>query len=260
MSINAQYLKNLQQSLDPFRPISLDAISDASLMDRVDTKFILHQQKITSILSAAQSSYHVLEISDARVMTYKNQYFDTEAFDCYTDHHNGKGHRFKVRIREYSASNKRYLEVKIKENTGRTKKKRKQIDAFTALNTLEGQAFVRRNCSLKSSISPVLQNDFKRITLIAPDLSERVTIDIGLTFQNGHGRYQPENLAIIEIKQGTFNRMGNFFQILKHHGILPYRVSKYCIGMAQLNPSLKQNIFKEKRLRINKVTAAQWSF
>jgi hypothetical protein len=47
---------------------------------------------------------------------------------------------------------------------------------------------------------------------------------------------------------------------LKSQGILPFSISKYCIGMLSLHNELKYNTFKRKLLKINKLTANAWNF
>jgi hypothetical protein len=47
---------------------------------------------------------------------YLTLYFDTESFDNYIAHHNGKRPRFKIRMRKYVSSGFSFLEVKEKDN------------------------------------------------------------------------------------------------------------------------------------------------
>ena len=74
-------------------------------------------------------------------------------------------------------------------------------------------------------------------------MTERVTIDLNLSYNN---RPFKDDLVILELKQQRLNRHSAVFQSLKSMVIHPMRVSKYCIGMAENDPSLKQNIFKRK--------------
>ncbi len=49
---------------------------------------------------------------------YTTLYFDTPARDCYRDHHNGRMHRRKYRMRDYSSNGTTFFEVKTKTNKG----------------------------------------------------------------------------------------------------------------------------------------------
>ena len=52
------------------------------------------------------------------------------------------------------------------------------------------------------------------------------------------------------------SRSSIFITKAKEMGILPFRLSKYCISTLQLNPDIKKNRFKKKELFINKLKYA----
>jgi hypothetical protein len=62
-----------------------------------------------------------------------------------------------------------------------------------------------------------------------------------------------KNLVICEVKKNPGNRQSEFERILKERKIKPFSISKYCMGNYFLNKSVKQNLFKEKALFINKL-------
>jgi len=105
---------NEENILQNFQPISLSEMDEVKLMNRTDTKFVLNRTLFNEVLPQLTSSYRVLEISDQRLSSYRTLYFDTSGFDLFLDHHNGKGNRFKVRIRKYVESNLFFLEIKNK--------------------------------------------------------------------------------------------------------------------------------------------------
>lgn len=245
---------SLKQTISRFPRIGLDEMTSVSLMDRLDTKFIFHQNKLNSILEEAVSHYQILEVEGERISTYENLYFDTENLKFYKDHHNGKMNRTKVRMRKYVDTNACYIEVKKKNNKGRTDKKRQRIADFETVISEETARFLDSNFSEVIQLRPVISNNFKRITLVSLTNSERITFDLNLYYIIENEPLSYENLVIAEIKQATLNRGSELFKILKSNAIYPFRVSKYCIGMVQKDTNLKSNAFKEKIRRINKVT------
>ena len=60
---------------DAFRSVSLHEIGAASLMDRVDTKFVLPAPSAADILGSLGGAYHVLEVSGRRLSRYSTRYF-----------------------------------------------------------------------------------------------------------------------------------------------------------------------------------------
>jgi len=51
-------------------------------------------------------------------MRYKSEYYDTQDSQMYLNHHNRKGERSKIHIREYVHSCERFLEINDKSNKG----------------------------------------------------------------------------------------------------------------------------------------------
>ena len=84
----------------------------------------LHLTKFFPILLNLQDKYKVLEIDGRRIFNYKTIYLDTHEYMMYLQHHNNKLNRYKIRIREYSDTSSKYLEIKFKTNTDRTVKDR----------------------------------------------------------------------------------------------------------------------------------------
>ncbi|MEP3209973.1 MAG: polyphosphate polymerase domain-containing protein [Maribacter sp.] len=247
--------KNLTDTLRSLDPIGLHEMDKVALMNRVDTKFILHSRLLFAVLENLAIGYRVLEIAGSRISGYKNQYFDTKRLKFYTDHHNGKGNRTKVRLREYNNTGICYIEVKQKNNKGRTKKTRKKIGGFQPILSDECIEFVETAATDDLNNKAVLFNRFDRVTLVNKNEQERVTIDFNLSFASNSEEMQYPNLAIIEVKQASLSRNTAIFKYLKSIDIHPYRISKYCLGIASLNGHIKTNLFKEKLRRINKITS-----
>src|SRR5690349_14641030 len=101
------------------------------LMNRKDTKFFFDKKKLPAIIDELLPHYKLLEINNTRLFSYKNIYFDTSDFFLYQQHHNKRVNRYKIRIRQYVESNLSFLEIKFKNNTGRTIKSRIIVDNFS---------------------------------------------------------------------------------------------------------------------------------
>ena len=124
---NLEFL-NIKNNLEQMRQISLDEMSKIKLMDRIDTKYVTSIEMLLPIFSAISQKYKIQTINGRQISNYQTQYFDTDKFDFYKMHQNGKLKRQKIRIRTYSDTILSFLEVKNKNNKGRTNKKRIQVN------------------------------------------------------------------------------------------------------------------------------------
>ena len=246
-------------TLASFSPISLAEMDGIKLMNRVDRKYLTDRERLTEILKdAAAQGYRVFENCGERLHGYDSVYFDTPGLRMFTEHRRGKTIRQKVRTRIYKDSGQCFLEVKRKNNHGRTKKKRTEApsDCFEDFRSngklglwLNGHSDYR-----VEDIGPSLETSFNRITLVNKGLSERLTIDCNVRFRNlrtgtsgGLGK-----AVIIELKQD--GRLHSEMQdILLRHRVKPVRVSKYCIGIVSTAPSVHPGRFKTKLRLIEKI-------
>lgn len=252
MDNNIQHISHLlKEALFKYKAISLDEMNHVSLMNRVDTKFILPTNLLLNVITELEPDYQILEIESERLFPYKTKYYDTKDFDMYEAHQNGKLNRFKVRKREYVASKKHFLEVKFKNNKRRTIKKRIERIESPNQNSFES-TFVEQNSPFKmDELELKLSNYFNRITLVGN--SERLTIDFNLGFKGTDGQevLYPE-AVIIEFKQEKFNITSKGMQVLKKYRIRPESCSKYCLGAASLHRHIKSNRLKQKFGMISK--------
>lgn len=255
---NNSEINILEEQLKAFEPISLVEMDRVKLMNRIDTKFIVGYHQLPEILAKASSAYRILEINSSRVAPYSSIYFDTTDVQMYTMHHNGKLNRYKVRMRLYLQSGDTYLEIKRKNNKGRTSKKRISIsrEHFESLDLDEVErVFIRDKSPYElENLKPQLQNIFHRITLVDYNDTERVTLDVELNFRKiGANAYVPmDRIVIVEIKQDGA-ASSSFRKLLDEASVPPKSISKYCLGMMLTNPGLKYNRFKEKIRLINKI-------
>ena len=233
--------------LKDFDPITLDEMAAIRLMNRTDTKFVTNVQKLDELLRMAEGEYRIQDMEGKRNMPYYTLYFDTPRKDMFTAHHNGRKTRQKVRIRSYLESGMSFLEVKRKNNHGRTEKKRVQV--FSKRIADEGcQRFLGKWLPFSpDTLEEQIENRFHRITLVNRRLTERLTIDTGLRFRNLQtgGTCQLDDLVIIELKRdGRYP--SPIREMLRRLRIFPSGFSKYCMGMALTDEALKKNRFKER--------------
>lgn len=243
--------------LPSFNTINLKNIEQVKLMNRIDTKYWFHTDKLSEILEEAKAFYNILEIEGKTILSYSSTYFDTEFDSMYTAHHNGKLNRFKVRQRTYLDSGISFLEIKRKSNKGRTIKSRIATENHTFQFNDEEALFLSDNCPFTSEhLKPAISNTFKRITLVGKELDERCTIDFNLSFSTNGQRKELNNLSIIEIKTDGLPSQSKLAGILLNRGIKKSGFSKYCIGRALLGGALKTNAFKPRLRQMKKTLFA----
>ncbi|UKN03231.1 polyphosphate polymerase domain-containing protein [Paracrocinitomix mangrovi] len=241
-----------KELLQLFDPIYLDQMADFELMNRVDTKFVLSRSTLNEILPELAKAYWALEVEGTKLSAYKTQYFDTSDFNFYLDHHNGRGNRFKVRIRKYVESGIYYLEIKRKFK-GRTVKKRIKIGDFEDELSAGSKEFIQAVLEKEVGLEHKLFNTFDRMTLVSKTDKERLTIDLNLSYETKDEVVKFENVVIAELKQERFSTDSLFYKLMKKNIIRPNGFSKYCFGAITLNDQLKYNNFKEKKLLIDKL-------
>lgn len=168
--------------------LDLDRIAAVRLMNRVDTKYLVDEALCMELLERAADQYYVQIIDDCRACRYATLYYDTPQWDMYHLHHNRRLTRQKIRTRTYVETGVTYLEVKNKSNKGRTHKRRMALDRslFAAAATDTAAAdFLRREARYApEALSPSLTTRFVRVTLVNHAMTERLTIDFDLHFDN----------------------------------------------------------------------------
>lgn len=246
-------MDQLKLKINQFESVTLQQLDSVKLMNRTDKKFCLHNSLLPSILEKIKSEYLILEIAGHKIFEYQNTYFDTADNSMFINHQNGKGNRFKIRIRNYVQTDDSFLEIKRKNNKKRTIKKRISRDNFD-------QTFSHSENEFISSVSPYtsiellprISSSFHRITLVNKEFSERVTIDLLPSFTNGNKTVILENIIIIEVKQNKANKPAYITQVLKENKVFNSGFSKYCVGRSLLEENIKKNNFKPLLLKIKK--------
>ena len=144
LSLHHQNDKPMIELLNKFNPITLEQMSGVKLMNRTDTKFVTTLDRLRLLLEMAQSDYYIQEIDGERNMEYDTTYFDTQAFDMYRQHQYGHANRQKIRFRTYVSSHLQFMEVKTKNNHGRTKKKRIEVTDMSLMDA-EKRMFLEKH-------------------------------------------------------------------------------------------------------------------
>ena len=262
-------MQKIADIVQTFEPISLAQMESVKLMNRIDTKYAVPRAILPHILEAAKADYFVQEIDGKRIATYDTMYYDTESLDMYVRHHDRQLVRQKIRIRQYVDSDLTFLEIKRKNNKGRTSKKRIVVPGFDiTANTpsvLKHKSKEDEPVTVASfidsksryewpEITPHLWTKFHRITLVNKAKTERLTIDMDLVWDNvvSGEKKTFEDLVIIELKRdgNVPSKMTHIMLDLRLH---PLKISKYCIGTALTTPDIKKNRFKSKIRKIEKM-------
>ena len=244
---------NLKLELNKFETITLSEMDDVKLMSRTDTKFVFNLSRLPEFLEKLSQCYRVMEIDGNLIHDYKSLYFDSEDRKFYIDHHNRRVNRNKVRFREYVGSGLTFLEIKLKNNKGKTIKKRIKVDSISEEITKKQQRYIHKIIGYPIEVSAKQWINFSRVTFVHKTQKERLTMDVNLTFNNKKDEGDLKNIVIAEVKQERMSRSSDFMRVAKEMSILPMRLSKYCMSTLSLNPKLKKNRFKEKSLFINKL-------
>lgn len=240
-----------------FTPIQLEEMDQVKLMNRIDQKFWFHEAFLQGILQSLTEDYFVLDIKGQVEFPYTSTYFDTPDNRMYTLHHNGKLKRYKIRRRSYLQTGLSFLEIKAKNNKGHTDKKRIPSKFNAGTFTPEEHAFIQSNTPYSGEdLTPSHSNKFVRLTLVNRNFRERCTIDRFLEFKTNSAWFQLQNLTIIEIKTEGRQTPSPLKIALNSERIRASGFSKYCMGRAFTESSLKRNRFKKKIRTIEKTIEA----
>lgn len=236
--------------------IGLAEMDGSALLNRVDRKYVLPVEHMLVVLETVLPHYRVLEVEGYRLFSYNTRYFDTPDYRFYQDHHNGVANRVKVRCREYIETGACFFEVKRKVGGTRTDKHRRPVDCMTRELSEEDYIEAHRWYTRRpfTTLRPVLDNTFKRITLVGA--AERCTIDFDLCFEGiENGQVSCDGIAIIEVKQACATERSRMAQVLKSARFYPCSFSKYAYGVAITAAHVKKNAFKTTVRRIERLQA-----
>jgi VTC domain len=235
-----------------FQPISLSSLNaKAEMLRRRDNKYVVERPVLTAALDEFALHFDVLEIGGRRSFAYDTCYFDSSEHGCYRDHHRGRRRRAKVRIRNYVGANLCFVEVKLKDKRGETIKKRLAHDPNRAQELgAHALEFVHAcyhdlyRTEFPYKLQRALDMRYRRITLVAKDGGERMTIDNHLAFMKDDAVHAVDNdIFIIETKSSNGNGVADKVLRSLHRHPMKH-CSKYCTGTAALREGIRTNNFR----------------
>lgn len=232
----------VEGALTAFAPVDASLLDRRALLTRADAKFLARAEALAPLLHALSGDHAVLLASGARIASYETIYFDVPGLRGYDDHVRGRAPRHKVRVRHYPERRVSFLEVKSKDNRGRTEKARRphpfgeaslsDVEVAWALaitgwpgRTLLPQAWVR----------------YRRITLVGLEADERVTVDLDLRIDRPPLTRRLHDLAIVEVKQPRLDPRSPAMAALRRAGARRRSVSKYAVAVGLLATDVRRN-------------------
>jgi len=249
--------EQIDDLLDAMQPITLEQMKSIRLMKRTDQKYVTDLPRLIQLLALTRKSYFVQDIEGHRVSRYRTVYWDTaDSHTLFRTHQCGHLPRTKVRARTYVDSGLSFLEIKKKNNHGKTSKSRIRVPSIEAVLSGDvGEEFLGEKTGLSfSDLVPAVGNRFRRITLVNHEKTERLTIDFDLRFDNfetGHNA-RMNQVAIIELKRD--GRVASpILPMLRRLRIKPSGFSKYCIGSCITNDHLAANRLKPRLRKIERI-------
>jgi VTC domain len=227
----------------PILLVELDA--HAAYLTRVDRKYIVTADAAARLVHALPAGTKALEIDGARTFGYRSTYYDTDALASYLAAARRRTRRYKVRSRTYTDSGWSFLEVKTRRGPATVKRR---VPWEPAPGQLDGAAAnyvateLAAEClAVVGALGPVLDVDYRRSTLVLPDASARITLDVDIEWRRHSSpvALRPGAIVIVETKSGSCPSDAD--RLLWRHGHRPSSVSKYATGLAALSPELPSN-------------------
>lgn len=230
-------------------------MSSVKLMNRTDTKYVISLEQLTRLLHFAREFYKVQQTNGERLIAYQTTYFDTPDWQMLRAHTTGRKTRQKIRVRTYIGSELTFVEVKNKNNKGRTKKKRIEVtsDCHLSLNANASHYVSTHSHYQISLLSPAVRNEFKRITLVNNEMTERLTIDLDLSLINCRSLTEQHlsHTVIVEVKRDG-RQHSHIVDWLNQEHIRKHGFSKYCYGALLTDGSLPIGMMKKKMRQLIK--------
>lgn len=238
-------------ALDGLPSVTLGDIDDVAARARYDRKYLIAMPAVADALASLGERFGVLDIDGRRTFDYLSVYFDTSDLATFQMHRQGRRRRYKIRTRHYGDADATMLEVKCKSPRGQTIKYRRPHTGASPFELDEPgwryvAATLRHHYGLDVDLAKLgpldwtLETTFRRSTLADLDAGERVTIDQDLGVRSPTEQFVFNNeWAIIEAKSATRRSVSG--RALRTAGAREDRLSKYCLGIAAVNPEITAN-------------------
>jgi VTC domain len=251
--------------VQPFAPIGLDALNKkAAMLERLDNKYVVRADVLQAAVHTLAEHFEVLEIEGQRAFTYDTCYFDDASRRSFKDHQQGRRQRMKVRVRRYLDAHLCFVEVKLKDKRGITVKKR-MVYEEDKYGMLDDRAVAHvQHCyeqqygrPFSGALEPVIEMRYQRVTLVAKQGGERMTIDTRLNFIRGEQQHAAgDDVFIVETKSANGHGLAD--SILKRWHQHPTNgCSKYCVGMSVLGVVNQFNRFMPALRKLGALDAAR---
>lgn len=235
----------LANLLRHFETLRLDDLGPAALLERYDTKFAFPAALLPRLLEGTAERYRALEVGGTRLARYETVYFDTPALDLYHAHHDRRFPRVKVRVRTYLDTGMRFLDIKRREAGGWGSKTRRALAARPSTLTLDPASITAGEEGGRSvDLLPVATVGYRRLTLVARDRVERVTLDVLLELGRGDEALAYPEAVVCEVKQPTRGSPSHLLAAMASLGVQPLGVSKYCLAVAALGNGARTDRFQ----------------
>lgn len=255
----------LNKNLKKFKSITLTELNaQASFLKRIDRKYLLTTSQFLEIIWELKEEFKVLEIAGKKIFSYDNVYMDTKDHLFYQQHQAKLKSRTKVRTRYYVDSNLAFFEYKQKIN-GVTSKYRYQFPpeehGFMTRGKkrfFEGVWQSMYDREKAPIIEPSIKTNYRRITMVSNDGSERMTIDFNVKAFNLRKRWSEavdlKNLIIIESKSLKKDCIASDlmkkYKITQAHGCSKYSLWVVYSGLAEKFDTFANTMQKIKEIRM----------
>ena len=245
-------LDTLESQTSGFAVANVELLAKRSLQKRLDQKYILPNNQMTTLLDNLKGDFQIVPTSNHHVAEYQTHYFDTHDYTFFTNHLRGKRPRYKVRLRRYPDRNLCMLECKKKNAADLTIKTSLEVPYDT--QSLSSHLSFFDDLPIDGeSLSHSLSNRFHRITLLHKTFLERMTIDFNIEFNTRHNVFTLDNCLIVERKRLPVSSGSTVPALLRNVRAYPLSVSKYCIGGYHLFDTKKNTLYKTKSRLLRKV-------
>jgi hypothetical protein len=238
--------------LDFLKTAVFEEVVKIKRSERLVSSFVFTKSDLLSVLGEAASDHRLLKSGGNPFFNFKSQYYDTEQYDLYRNHHNEKLNRWKIKRSENVTSEKLKFEIRFYNNKNKTQRWSLETDnRNNALSKPEKQLVKKLTPFKPKYLINSLCVTYRRFTLLGNDNGLRVTFDTDMQFVHRGKLLQLPQLVVAEVKQSQYSQRGAIHEIFKTHRIHPKNFSKYCIGLALANKQVKRNNFKSTINLIN---------